>query len=56
MSIDTANLPNDVTALQAMVLARAVELKEIGALRVRLARLLRMTFGRASEKLRGQVE
>lgn len=60
-------LPTDVAALQAMVLAHAAELVtaragiieqryEIEALKARLAKLLRMTFGRSSEKLSEQIE
>src|ERR1700761_2863960 len=65
---DTASdLPTDVATLQAMVLAQKVELAtarsglieqrfEIEALNARLSKLLRLTFGRSSEKLRAQVE
>ena len=65
---DTASdLPTDVAALQAIVLARKAELAtahsslieqrfEIEALKARLSKLLRLTFGRSSEKLRVQVE
>ncbi len=67
MPTNTDRLPSDVAALQAMVAAQAAELAaaraglieqrhEIEALRSRLARLLRTTFGRSSEKLRGQLE
>src|ERR1700760_1930111 len=65
---DTASdLPTDVATLQAMVLAQKAELAtahsglieqrfEIEALKARLSKLLRLTFGRSSEKLRVQVE
>lgn len=65
---DTASeLPTDVATLQAMVLAQKAELAtarsglieqrfEIEALKARLSKLLRLTFGRSSEKLRAQVE
>ena len=67
MTIAPADLPTDVTQLQAMVLARDAELAaaragviaqryEIEKLKARLARLLRQTYGSSSEKLRGQVE
>src|ERR1700753_1718782 len=61
---DTASdLPTDVATLQAMVLAQKAELAtahsglieqrfEIEALNARLSKLLRLTFGRSSEKLR----
>lgn len=60
-------LPTDVTALHAMVLAQRAELAtaragiiaqrfEIEALRARLAKLLRLSFGTSSEKLRAQIE
>jgi transposase len=63
---DTASdLPTDVAALQAMVVAQKAELAtahsglieqrfEIEALKARL--LLRLTFGRSSEMLRVQIE
>lgn len=81
MSMAVADLPTDVAALQAMVLAHAAELAEIRAarqaqaaelavaragiieqrfeieaLKARLAKLLRMTFDRSSEKLRDRIE
>ena len=67
MPIAAPELPTDVAALQAMVLANAAELVkaragivkqrfEIEALKARLAKLLRMTFGRSSEKLSEQIE
>lgn len=67
MAKPDAILPTNVAALQAMVLAQRSELAtaragimaqrfEIEALKARLAKLLRMTFGRSSEKLREQIE
>ena len=67
MPIDKSELPTDVAILQAMVLAHAAELVtaragiveqrfEVEALKTRLAKLLRMTFGRSSEKLSEQIE
>ena len=67
MPIAAPELPTDVAALQAMVLAHAAELitarpgiieqrYEIEELKARLAKLLRMTFGRSSEKLSEQIE
>ncbi len=67
MPIAAPELPTDVAALQAMVLSHAAELTtaragiieqrfEIEALKARLAKLLRMTFGRSSEKLSEQIE
>jgi transposase len=63
----TPALPTDVASLQAMVLAQKAELAtahsglieqrfEIEALKARLSKLLRLTFGRSSERLRVQVE
>jgi transposase len=67
MPIDPDNLPSDVATLRAMVAAQQTELVaaraglleqryEIEALRARLARALRVAFGRSSEKLRDQLE
>lgn len=67
MPIDPDHLPSDVAVLQAMVAMQAAELvaaraglieqrHEIEALRSRLTRLLRTTFGHSSEKLQGQLE
>jgi len=64
---DTSELPNDIDALRALVLAQRAELElarsglieqryEIDALKARLAKLLRATFGRSSEKLRSEIE
>ena len=67
MPIDPDDLPSDVVTLRAMVAAQRTELAaaqaglleqryEIEALRARLARALRVAFGRSSEKLRDQLE
>jgi hypothetical protein len=67
MPIDPDNLPSDVATLRAMMAAQQTELVaaraglleqryEIEALRARLARALRVAFGRSSEKLRDQLE
>ncbi len=67
MPIDPDDLPSDVVTLRAMVAAQRTELAvaraglleqryEIEALRARLARALRVAFGRSSEKLRNQLE
>jgi transposase len=64
---DTSELPNDIDALRALVLAQRAELElarsglieqryEIDALKARLPKLLRATFGRSSEKLRSEIE
>ena len=68
--LDSLSLPNDVTALRALLLTReeehAAELEaarnglkdqapEIEQLKARLAKLLRQRFGASSEKLRGQI-
>jgi transposase len=65
---DTApDLPDDIDALRALVLEQRTELAlaraglmeqryEIEALKARLARLLRATFGQSSEKLRADIE
>lgn len=60
-------MPSDIAALQPMLLVMRDELAtaraglleqryEIEALRARLARALRVAFGRSSEKLRDQLE
>ena len=60
-------LPTEIAALHAMVLAQRAELAtaragmmtqrfEIEALKARLAKLLRLSFGTSSEKLRAQIE
>jgi transposase len=62
MALDPSALPADVTALRALVMAQAAELTirdaelagslaMVERLRVQLARLRRMRFGRSSEKL-----
>ena len=67
MSDDAFDLPDDIAALRAMVLEHRAEIAvarsglieqryEIEALKARLARLLRVTFGRSSEKLSARVE
>lgn len=63
----STELPDDVAALRAMVLAQRTELAaaraglieqrfEIEALKTRLSKLLRLSFGTSSEKLRAQLE
>lgn len=65
--ITSAELPTEVAALQAMVLAQDAELaaaragiiaqrREIEKLKARIARLLRQSHSSSSERLRGQVE
>lgn len=67
MPDDVSDLPDDLAALRAMVLKHRAELAaarsglieqqyEIEALKARLARLLRVTFGRSSKKLSAGVE
>ena len=60
MALDLSALPNDVAALHAIVAAQAAELAAkdslIGTLRLQLARLRRMQFGRSSEKLGRAIE
>lgn len=55
MELNPAALPNDVAALRAIVLAQHAELSGqrdlIARLRLQLARLRRMQFGRSSERL-----
>ncbi|MBL6082832.1 transposase [Belnapia sp. T18] len=55
MELDPASLPDDVEALRAIVLAQRAELTGqrdlIARLRLQLARLRRMQFGRSSERL-----
>ena len=48
MSPDAASLPDDVDLLKAMLVAAGVELEH---LRMQVARLRRMAFGRSSERL-----
>jgi transposase len=69
--LDSLSLPNNVTALRTLLLAReaehAAELEaarnglkdqalQIEQLKARLAKLLRQRFGSSSEKLRGQID
>ena len=67
MADTAADLPDDIEALRALVLDQRAELAlarsglmqqryEIEALKARLARLLRVTFGQSSEKLRSEIE
>lgn len=60
MALDLAALPDDVDALRAIVAAQAAELAAkdslIDTLRLQLARLRRMQFGRSSERLRAEIE
>ena len=60
MALDLAALPDDLNALRAIVAAQATELAAknslIGSLRLQLARLRRMQFGRSSERLQGSIE
>ena len=60
MSLDVSALPDDVETLRAIVAAQAAELAAkdslIGTLRLQLARLRRMQFGRSSERLAGAIE
>lgn len=66
-SAPPSELPDDVAALRAIIAAQAEELAaaragltvkalEIEKLKVQLARLQRMTFGRSSEKLDREIE
>lgn len=60
MALDLAALSDDVDALRAIVAAQAAELATkdtlIDALRLQLARLRRMQFGRPSERLRAEIK
>ncbi|WP_043367445.1 IS66 family transposase [Belnapia sp. F-4-1] len=60
MVIDPAALPDDVDALRAIVLAQAAALADqrglIERLRLQLARLRRMQFGRSSERLAAEAD
>lgn len=67
MDIDLANLPTDITALQALVRTMAGEIKEltedakakglkIAQLEARIAKLRRMQFGQSSEKIAREIE
>src|SRR5882724_12678919 len=52
MSIETTALPDDVEQLQQLVIAQRVELEHLKLL---IAKLRRMQFGRSSEKLDRQI-
>ena len=67
MSATVPHLPDDIDALRALVLEQRAELAlarsglveqryQIEALKARLARLLRASFGQSSEKLRSEIE
>src|SRR5580658_1514200 len=67
MSLATADLPSDPDALRAFALACQAELKaaelsvqlrtlEIEKLKLQIARLRRMQFGRSSERITRQIE
>lgn len=53
MSPDAASLPDDIALLKAMLIAAGAELEQ---LRMQVARLRRMAFGRSSEKLTHQAD
>ncbi len=53
MSPDAASLPDDVDLLKAMLLAAGAELEQ---LRMQVARLRRMAFGRSSERLTREAD
>ncbi|GAA3254663.1 hypothetical protein GCM10020258_55650 [Sphingomonas yabuuchiae] len=53
MSPDAASLPDDIALLKAMLIAVGAELEQ---LRMQVARLRRMAFGRSSEKLTHQAD
>ncbi len=60
MDLDPASLPDDVEALRAIVLAQHAEItgqrEFIGRLRIQLARLRRMQFGRSSERVAAEAD
>ncbi|MDN3563867.1 hypothetical protein ACFQY5_36840 [Paeniroseomonas aquatica] len=60
MVIDLAALPDDADALRAIVLAQAAALADqralIERLRLQLARLRRLQFGRSSERLAAEAD
>lgn len=60
VELDPASLPGDVDALRAIVLAQHAEItgqrELIARLRLQLARLRRMQFGRSSERLAGEAD
>ncbi len=55
-----ADLPNDIDALKALVLAQQTELQThvllIEALRLQIARLRKEKYGRSSEKIQREIE
>ena len=55
-----ADLPNDIDALKAFVLAQQTELQThallIEALRLQIARLRKQKYGRSSEKIQREIE
>ena len=51
--LDAASLPDDVGLLKAMLVAADVELEQ---LRMQVARLRRMAFGRSSERLTREAD
>jgi hypothetical protein len=53
VSPDAASLPDDIALLKAMLIAAGAELEQ---LRMQVARLRRMAFGRSSEKLTHQAD
>ena len=60
MDLDPASLPDDAAALRAIVLAQHAEIagqrELIGRLRLQLARLRRMQFGRSSERVCAEAD
>ena len=60
MDLDPALLPDDVEALRAVVLAKRAEIagqrELIGRLRLQLARLRHMQFGRSSERVAAEAD
>ena len=67
MSIDTQNLPDDPTILKAMIAALQAENAKISAtlrvhdqldqaLRLRIAKLQKLAFGKSSEKIEREIE
>ena len=60
MTGDTASLPDDPTALKAMVLRLQTELRArdllIESLRIRIVRLRRQRHGASSEKIEREIE
>ncbi len=55
-----SDLPDDIASLRAIIAAQAAELKdrtlEVERLKIQLARLKRMAFGRSSEKIARDIE